>query len=381
MFLYFFLIAESLLSFAFDLDRTNPKTENIIYSPFSIATTLGMVEAGAQHNTRKEIDKVLHYQGTQTNLAKGFKELLSSVMAHANGYPNLTLNLENILWMQKEYEFLPLYQSIVVKDFYGDLREVDFKEPDRAVKEMNEWFLRKTAGYLGPLFTTQEITTQTKLVAASTLFLKAYFEKPFEPSHTRKKKFRVAEGKEIPVQMMYQKNVLPFYQGEGYRVVELNYLPLEKEFALWIVLPEGAVPTLSEKEFSAIGENLKPEWMELELPRFRLESALNLIPLLKRLGIKLAFTPRADFSRISEANHLMLSDFKHRALLVVEEGGTLAAAASSATFTIKALPPHQTEIKFIADHPFLFFIVDKNNNLPLFIGQVIEPKVFETLQF
>ena len=376
MFIHLLLIAESLLSFSFDLDKTQPKQENAIFSPLSIGTTLGMVAIGAKDKTLQEITKALHYKGTQEELADAFNDLIGSIMSHENGYPNLNLNLETVLWMQKNFQFLPQFQSDVVKDFFGDLRVVDFQNPQEAVREMNEWFYKKTSGNLGPLFSEKEITNATRLVIASTLYLKAYFEKAFENTHTRSKSFKVQEGKETAIQMMYQKNTFNYFKGENYQVVELNYLPIEKQFSLWIILPDQlAVPQLKEGDFDKIQQGFKQEWIELSLPRFRLESSLNLIPVLQSLGVQKAFTPSANFSLISEGNDLMISEFKHKAMIVVEEGGTLAEAATSATFIMKALPPPEKTIQFNADHPFAFMIVDKKNKIPLFMGQVIEPKL------
>lgn len=381
MFLHLLLLADSLLSFSFDLEKElQSKPQNAVYSPFSISTTLGICAVGAQEDTLTQITKALHYTGSREDFTKGFKDLITNVMQKENGYPNLALNMETVLFMQKDFEFLPQFQSTVVKDFFGDLRSIDFSKPSQAVQEMNRWFFQKTGGDLGQLFTDRDINSGTRLVVASTLYLKAFFEKAFDTAHTRMKPFHVTKDKEIQIQTMYQKNTFHYYKADNYQVVELNYLPLDKQFALWIVVPNGAMSTLSQADFNAISDGFINKSIELELPRFKLESAYNLIPVLQKLGIKDAFTDDADFSLISEANDLFISDFRHRALIVVEEAGTLAEAATSATFSIKAVGPTES-IQLHVDHPFLFLIVDKKNNLPIFMGQVIEPKASTISQF
>lgn len=65
----------------------------------------------------------------------------------------------------------------------------------------------------------------------------------------------------------------------------------------------------------------------------------------------------------------------HKAFCEVNEEGTEAAAA---TAVVKSLPgpvdAPQPVIDFIADHPFLFIIRDKQTGSILFLGRVTNPK-------
>jgi serpin B len=93
--------------------------------------------------------------------------------------------------------------------------------------------------------------------------------------------------------------------------------------------------------------------------------------LLKELGMKSAFDPyTADFSGINSTEGLYISDVFHKAFINVNETGTEAAAATGVVIgivSIEILP------EFRADHPFLFFIIDKHTGLILFMGRVADP--------
>ena len=56
----------------------------------------------------------------------------------------------------------------------------------------------------------------------------------------------------------------------------------------------------------------------------------------------------------------------------VDEGGTEAAAASGVVGVAyaAAIP---TQIFFVVDRPFLVFIIDQSNKLPLFAGRIVDP--------
>lgn len=75
---------------------------------------------------------------------------------------------------------------------------------------------------------------------------------------------------------------------------------------------------------------------------------------------------------MSPKNDLVLSEVVHKAFVEVNEEGTEAAAATAAVMMLRCamLPPE----KFIADHPFLFFIRHKPSMSILFAGRYCSPE-------
>jgi class 3 adenylate cyclase len=94
------------------------------------------------------------------------------------------------------------------------------------------------------------------------------------------------------------------------------------------------------------------------------------------LGIRDAFDrTKADFSGISKIagdDRLYISAVLHQAVVVVDEKGTEAAAATAVAMPTGAGAPGKA-IDFIADHPFMFLIVDRATGVILFLGRVTEP--------
>ena len=54
--------------------------------------------------------------------------------------------------------------------------------------------------------------------------------------------------------------------------------------------------------------------------------------------------------------------------------GTEAAAATAVSMGLCAVRPATEPVVFKADHPFLFFIKDRDTNAVLFAGRVLDPK-------
>ena len=94
----------------------------------------------------------------------------------------------------------------------------------------------------------------------------------------------------------------------------------------------------------------------LALPKFRLETALDLIPVLRRLGVTQAFTASADFGGITDAARLAVSAVAHKAYIDVDEQGTEAAAATAVSFRPTAAFRAAQPVTMTVDRPFLFAI-------------------------
>ena len=109
--------------------------------------------------------------------------------------------------------------------------------------------------------------------------------------------------------------------------------------------------------------------MQWSVPKFDVNSDLDLMDALKRLGITdLPDYNRADLSALTDLD-AFLSEAKQLARVKVDEEGVEAAAVTILTGECTALPPQPTEVCVMdLDRPFLFLI--RTQDVPLFIGIV-----------
>ncbi|HLE69517.1 MAG TPA: serpin family protein, partial [Vicinamibacteria bacterium] len=149
-------------------------------------------------------------------------------------------------------------------------------------------------------------------------------------------------------------------------VVMLLLLPDEGQFeAVERELDVGSVVALTRSVNSAE--------VALALPRFRVESSFALRESLSRIGIKGAFAPGADFTRVSEEPGFALGNVLHKAVVNVDERGTEAAAVTAMVMLGAAARKPPRPIEFRVDRPFLFLIEDKPTGTILFLGRVLDP--------
>lgn len=184
--------------------------------------------------------------------------------------------------------------------------------------------------------------------------------------------------------MMSQRNVFPFAMMNELdaSVLELPYGKTDR-LCMLLMLPRRN-STLTEvfnklKNFNIRSithelhkydhtEEYEEAEIELSLPRFSIDSDLELRTVLEALGVQDIFDPaKAKLTKISK-EPLFVSRVFHRAVIEVNEEGTVATAVSGGTVSFK-----QTPIEFVANRPFGFLIIDRQTNTLLFAGQVRNP--------
>ena len=367
-------------AFSTDLYRTlSADAADTVFSPVSVAAALRMTLCGARGQTAAELGRALHQDGSPEAAADGLRSL-SAVVASLTGSGSVTFRAPNTLWVQAGLPVLPEFTARLSEAAAAAWAGADFAAaPEQARAEINRVIAGQTEGKISGLLPPDAIGERTKLVLASAIYLKAAWLKPFATSATADAPF-YPDGPDHPslaVPMMHGTGPREYLRGHGYQAVLLGYRGAS--LAMAVVLPDGPLATLSP-EIGAAGlggllAGATTRQVILSMPRFRLEAAFDLVPVLQQLGVREAFGDGADFSGITEAEPLKVGAVAHKAYIDVDEHGTEAAAATAVTMLRASaalrVPPAVT---MVVDRPFLFAIMDTAAGLPLFVGQVSHPR-------
>uniref|UniRef100_A0A8C9Q3E4 Serpin domain-containing protein n=1 Tax=Spermophilus dauricus TaxID=99837 RepID=A0A8C9Q3E4_SPEDA len=160
-------------------------------------------------------------------------------------------------------------------------------------------------------------------------------------------------------------------------------LPYDGDVSMFLLLPDEVANESTGLELleSEITYDTLNKWtskdtmaeddVEVFIPQFKLEERYKLKSILRSMGMEDAFNEgQANFSGMSEGNDLYLSEVFHQATVDVNEEGTEAAAGTGAIMTGRT---GHGGPQFVADHPFLFFIMHKITNSILFFGRFSSP--------
>jgi serpin B len=351
---------------------------NMAFSPVSVASALWMAWCGARGQTAAELARALHLDGSADAAGHGPRSLSALVGDAASGAGSVTFRAPNTVWVQSGLPVRPEFTARL-SEAAATFAHADFaRAPDATRNEINRVIAEQTAEKITGLLPPGSIGPRTRLVLANAVYLKAAWLTPFPATKTSDAPFH-PEGQDRPdltVRMMRGTAARAYVQGDGYQAVLLPYTG--GSLAMAVILPDGPLaalrPTLAARGLGSMLAGTSRHQVTLSLPRFRVESAFDLIPALRRLGVKEAFTGEADFSGITEAEPLQIGTVAHKAYVDVDEQGTEAAAATAVAFLAAAALRSPPPVTMVVDRPFLFAIVHTATGLPLFLGQVSHPR-------
>jgi serpin B len=367
-------VVEGNTGFALDLyARLREDSGNLFLSPYSISTALAMTYAGARGETATQMTDVLHFPLERERLHSAFSALESSVKA-AGGKPGCSLHVANTLWGQQGYGFLGDFLALTKRHYGAALREVDFQRAtEQARQTINAWVEDQTEHKITDLLQRNDLDSITTLVLTNAIYFKGNWASQFDRKRTLDAPFRLNSTETVAVPMMRQSGNFAFAGGDEVDLVELPYQGDRLSMVLLLPKESGGLANLEE---SLTRDNLarwlgrlREQPVQVSVPRFNLETRFKLSKVLQAMGMTDAFRPgQADFSGMTGRRELFIDEVIHQAQVEVNEEGTEAAAATAVVMRKGAITT------FVADHPFLFLIRDKQSGSILFLGRVVNPK-------
>ena len=380
-------LAEGTTAFACDLfHAVGAGGGNLFLSPWSVSSALAMARAGANGSTAAQIDTALHlpkdasaaYRMVVTRLEAPNVVRGEGPDGKIAAAPAFELNVANGVFAQAGLAFEPAFRKTVSSDFHAEFRDLDFTKGPESRKAINDWAEKQTKGRIKDLMPPGLPTPETRMVLANAIHFIAAWEVPFPDSETAEKPFTVAAGTAVQARLMRRAGRLRYGETADAQVVEILYR--NGETSMLVVLPKAkdGLPAvekaLSGPALAAWVGALERRRVELELPKFSFSSQVGLAEALAKMGMADAFdAAKADFTGIAREKPLFLGAVLHKAFVAVDEKGTEAAAATAALLQATSMPRPEEPARFVADHPFLFFLVHRGTGVVLFVGRVDDP--------
>jgi serpin B len=362
-------------SFAFYDEIIKNEESNVFYSPYSIFTALSMAYEGAHGNTAVEMKNVLNILQNDSVTESSFGRLYNLLNQNKEGY---TINTANAFWANEDYKFLDEYIALLKSYYIAEANELDFSKNAEAAETINTWIEEQTKDKIKDMIKPEMLSDVTKLVLTNAIYFKGLWEKQFDPKDTYDADFETNTLETVTVDMMSyngEDKKFNYTETEDLKILELDYQG--NDVSMIIILPKENNITLAEKQLSAVNlADLKSRLTEtkidtLQIPKFKLETEYILNNILSDMSMADAFSPGvADFSGMDGTNNLFISSVIHKAFVEVNEEGTEAAAAT-AIMIEKGIVLDPTT--FIANHPFIFLIQQKETGAVLFMGKVTNP--------
>lgn len=363
-----------LADFAVRLFKASEKNgKNTLISPLSVLCALAMTANGAKGETRAQMENVLGMSVEELNF------YIYSYMKNLPQGEKYKLSLANSIWFTDDERFTVNQDFLQTNaDYYGaDIFRAPFNK--QTCKDINTWVKNKTDGMIPEIL--DEIPADAIMYLVNALAFEAEWPEFYEESDVRDKKFTKEDGTMQDVVLMYGKEsdfledekatgFIKYYKGGKYAFVAL--LPNEG------VSVSEYIASLDGEKLIKMLENPKNYNVFTAIPKFETEYDVEMSKILAEMGMPDAFDDgRADFTGLgtSSAGNIFIGRVLHKTFISVGEKGTKAGAATAVEMYDESCDWIDGEIKYVyLDRPFVYMLVDCENNIPFFVGSMMDVK-------
>ncbi len=360
--------------------------QNLVFSPSTLASALGMAYLGARGATAAAMAGVLHLpSGDATALAAGL-QARAGALGRLDG-PGVTLSASNQVWADPSLPPLAGYLDAVATGYRAGVARAPFlTDPARAASQVNSVISADTRGHITKLVSAGMLT-HVGWVLTSALYLDAKWAAPFDPGKTVPDPFTVAAGKTVTASYLNGSGFAYAKEADGWTAVSLPYAG--GKLTMTALLPpagSGSCTLPSQARLAAItasldaggtgaklGNSAPGSLAAVFLPKVNLAvggPTGDMKAVLTGLGMGRAFSDAADFTGLSlQAGKLAF--VQQAATLQVAEKGTVGAAAAAVGVYPASAEYNPVSIWF--NRPYLMLVSAKATGEPLFLAQVGNP--------
>ncbi|XP_037967237.2 leukocyte elastase inhibitor-like [Plutella xylostella] len=352
--------------------------KNLVISPLTMWIALAVTNEGADGRTSKQIKDAIRSPIKKDEFGKIARWLkVNGSTVELQNINTIFVDVKNL--MERDF------RDVALRYYETQVNALDFQDKVGTANTINKRVSDITRGRIPKLVDSADFE-QAQMLLISALYFKGQWTSPFNATQTAPRPFFDSNGKTIgTVNMMYNRYTYPFANIRELeaRVIELPY-GKENRLSMLIMLPNpnvslenmflkfATVPLdkvfqelrISQSEYS-------DDEVDCFIPRFKIESDLVLNSALNHMGIYDMFNPaKARLPKVSRVP-VYVSKVIHKAEIEVNEEGTTASAVTAIEFANRI-----GIIRFEANRPFLYMIIEKVTNSIVFGGVYRQPSLY-----
>lgn len=360
-----------VIDFAIRLFKaSNENGKNTLISPLSVLCALAMTANGAEEETLAQMEEVLGMTTDELNM------YLYSYMKNLPQGDKYKLSLANSIWFTEDERFTVNQDFLQTNaDYYGaDIYKAPFDK--QTLKDINNWVKQNTDEMIPEIL--DQIPSEAIMYLVNALAFEAEWSEIYEKHQVKDGEFTKEDGTKQDVKFMYGSEGTYFEDEKA-----TGFMKRYKggKYAFVAMLPNEGV-SVSEYIASLDGESLNallanPQYgtVHTSIPKFETEYKVEMSEILQDMGMTEAFDMyNADFEGLgtSTAGNIYISRVLHKTFISVGEKGTKAGAATIVEMKDGAAAEPTEPKEVYLDRPFVYMLVDCENNIPFFIGTMMD---------
>ncbi|RDD43344.1 Serpin B10 [Trichoplax sp. H2] len=273
------------------------------------------------------------------------------------------------------------YHTQMAKIYHGTFECIRCEDDMDAYRAINKWVKRRSMKRITSTVSERAVRSFDNFFVITTLSFNCRWEYQFSKGNTTTGYFYEKIGKSHRVKMMKSCGWRLRHMHERQLGFEILELPYEcSTLSMYIMMPYDIV-SLDTIEKHLTGANinqwilkLRPKQVDLTMPRFGLKHIYNMNDIIKAMGATSLFHHKlADLSGITTEKDCCLARFIHSLSITLDEYGTTAMNGRQRKASRVRVTPPTSNVKFTVDHPFIYFICEKQFGCMLYLGRLYHP--------
>lgn len=363
---------KSQMDFSVELFKNSileSKEENILISPTSVMLALAMTANGADGETKAEMEKALAGDLTIEEL----NEYLYSYVEELPSMEKSKLEIANSIWFRDDLNVEKNFLQTNANYYNASAYKSPFSE--QTVKDINNWVSEKTNKMIEKII--NEVGEDTVMYLINAVMFDAEWMDEYNKGDISDGIFTSYNGDIREVEMMNSTESRYIEDGKATGFIK-DYK--NGKYSFVALLPNEDIDILQYiEEFSSeayleMMNNVKSDSVVAALPKFSYDYGASMNDVLKRMGINKAFgSETADFSKLgsSSRGNIYIGNVIHKTFISVDELGTKAGAVTAVVMDTESMAEAEKKVVKL-DRPFVYMIIEKSTNLPIFMGAVMD---------
>lgn len=344
--------------------------KNTLISPLSVLYALSMTAYGADSDTLVQMENTFGMPLTDLSVH------LDTYLDALSEEDTCKLHIADSIWFKDSDEFTINHGFLQNCQSAYDAQIYTAPFDSTTLNDINNWVNNETDGMISNIL--NNISDDAVMYLINALAFDAEWESNYYDYEVHDGTFITEKGETQDAKMMYHEEhqflsddnaqgFLKYYAGRKYAFAAL--LPNED------VNINDFIASLNGEKLHIILSNPHDVAVNTGIPKFQNEYALEMSSVLQEMGMTNAFDEnKAAFPYLGHSKNgsLYISNVLHKTFIAVDEKGTKAGAATVVAMLEGCAIETQESKDVILDRPFVYMIIDCEQNVPIFIGTVME---------
>ena len=345
------------------------KQKSMFFSPMGVTFMMGMMAEGAEDETQREILKTMCLDEATAREISRMCEVLIDDAPEADR--QVTLEIANAIYTNKGFEPKKEYKECMDEYYDADVRSLDFSNAE-SLNAINNWAKDKTNGKIQKII--DRLSPDAVAYILNSIYFNAKWTNQFDREDTKTETFMTESGEARQTEMMNNNAIVACAANDVMSMVCLPY-GSGTVWNMYVLLPnegktvDDVLGSLNTESWMNVCKGRKNMLLNLKMPKYSTDNIIDMKTALAAIGMTKAFSPNAEFGKITDSKNMYISSMAQRAQInVTEEGTEMVAVTTGDLSSLGGGADIFGNGEFFANRPFVYIVAENNTGAIFFAG-------------